>query len=121
MPRQPRLNIPGLIYHVMGRGIEGCDIFRDDEDREGFLKRLADGVNKPGGPRLYAWTLMSNNFHLLFRAGEELLSTTMRQSPVGSKPSRVRSQQLTNEETTIPFQREIEGYRRLRYGKAASN
>lgn len=41
MPRQPRLHIPGLVHHVMARGIEGSDIFRDDDDREGFLKRLA--------------------------------------------------------------------------------
>jgi len=27
MPRQPKLSIPVLIHHVMGRGIEGCDIF----------------------------------------------------------------------------------------------
>jgi putative transposase len=83
MPRQPRLNISGLVHHVMGRGIEGCDIYRDDDDREGFLKRLADGVSKPGGPRLYAWALMPNHFHLLLRSGEELLSTTMRRLMTG--------------------------------------
>ena len=83
MPRQPRLNIPGLVHHVMARGIEGCDIFRDDDDRQAFLKRLADGVSKPGGPRLYAWTLMSNHFHLLLRVGEESLSATMRRLMTG--------------------------------------
>lgn len=83
MPRQPRLHIPGLVHHVMARGIEGSDIFRDDDDREGFLKRLADGVNKPGGPRLYAWTLMTNHFHLLLRAGEAPLSSTMRRLMTG--------------------------------------
>ena len=69
MPRQPRLDRPGLVHHVMARGIEGRDLFRDDDDREGFLKRLADGVSKPGGPQLYAWALMSNHFHLLLRGG----------------------------------------------------
>lgn len=83
MPRQPRLHVPGLIYHVMGRGIEGCKIFRDDNDREGFLKRLADGIGKPGGPRLYAWALLSNHFHLLLRSGGENLSTTMRRLMTG--------------------------------------
>jgi putative transposase len=47
MPRQLRLNIPGLVYHVMARGIEGRDIFRNDDDREGFLNRIADVVSKP--------------------------------------------------------------------------
>lgn len=49
--------IPGLVHHVMARGIEGRDIFRDDDDRQRFLQRLADEVGKPGGPRLYAWAL----------------------------------------------------------------
>jgi len=83
MPRQPRLNVPGLVYHVMGRGIEGRDIFRDDDDRESFLKRLADGVGKPGSPCLYAWALLSNHFHLLLRTGDELLSPMMRRLMTG--------------------------------------
>lgn len=83
MPRQPRLNIPGLIHHVMARGIEGRDIFCDDADREGFLNRLADVVRKPGGPRLYAWTLMSTHFHFLLQSGEGLLSPMMRRLMTG--------------------------------------
>ena len=83
MPRQPRLDIPGLVHHVMARGIEGRDLFRDDNDREGFLKRLADGVSKPGGPQLYAWALMSNHFHLLLRGGEGCLSPMMRRLMTG--------------------------------------
>lgn len=83
MPRQPRLDIPGLVHHVMARGIEGQDLFRDDDDREGFLKRLADGVSKPGGPQLYAWALMSNHFHLLLRGGAGCLSPMMRRLLTG--------------------------------------
>jgi len=41
MPRKPRLDAPGVLHHVMGRGIEGTDIFRDNTDRNDFLKRLA--------------------------------------------------------------------------------
>ena len=48
----------------MARGIEGWDIFRDDAVREGFLKRLGDLANKPGGPRLYAWALLPSHCHL---------------------------------------------------------
>lgn len=36
MPRQPRLNFPGLFYHVIVRGIERRAIFRDTWD---YLKR----------------------------------------------------------------------------------
>ena len=83
MPRQPRLDMPGLVHHVMARGIEGRDLFRDDDDREGFLTRLAGGVNKPGGPQLYAWALMPNHFHLLLRGGEGCLSPMMRRLMTG--------------------------------------
>ncbi len=41
MPRQARLDAPGTLHHVMGRGIEGNDIFRVKKDREDFLDRLA--------------------------------------------------------------------------------
>jgi hypothetical protein len=34
MPRQARLDAPGVLHHVMARGIEQCSIFRDDRDRE---------------------------------------------------------------------------------------
>lgn len=83
MPRQPRLDVPGLVHHVMARGIEGRDLFRDDDDREGFLARLADGVGSPGGPQLYAWALMSNHFHLLLRGGDGGLSPMMRRLMTG--------------------------------------
>jgi len=41
MPRQPRLDAPGLLQHVMARGIERRKLFRDDKDRKAFLDRLA--------------------------------------------------------------------------------
>jgi REP element-mobilizing transposase RayT len=69
MPRGPRLDVEGAVHHVMVRGIERCDIFRDDEDRGQLLERLA-----VLGPRLdlaiYAWSLMTNHFHLLVRSGK---------------------------------------------------
>ena len=58
MPRQARLDIPGLVHHVMARGIEGRKIFKDNNDRELFLKRLADIFSDSGAPTLYAWALI---------------------------------------------------------------
>ena len=34
MPRQARLDAPGILHHVMIRGIEGVKIFHDDVVRE---------------------------------------------------------------------------------------
>ena len=41
MPRQPRLDAPGLLQHVMARGIERRKLFRDDKDRACYVERLA--------------------------------------------------------------------------------
>jgi len=46
MPRQPRLDAPGLLQHVMARGIERREIFKDDKDRKSFLDRLAVILDK---------------------------------------------------------------------------
>jgi putative transposase len=48
MPRQARLDAPGTLQHVMVRGIAGEKIFRDDQDREGFLTRIETMVPKTG-------------------------------------------------------------------------
>lgn len=83
MPRQARLDIPGLVHHVMARGIEGRDIFCSSKDREEFLQRLADITAANGGPSLYAWALMSNHFHLLIRPEKMHLSSIMRRLMTG--------------------------------------
>jgi REP element-mobilizing transposase RayT len=83
MPRQARLDVPGLVYHVMSRGIEGRDIFLGNKDREQFLERLSEITACKGGPTLYAWALMSNHFHLLVRSGDTHLSTAMQKLMTG--------------------------------------
>ncbi len=41
MPRIARLDAPGVLHHIMIRGIERRKIFRNDKDREDFLDRLS--------------------------------------------------------------------------------
>ena len=82
MPRQPRLDLPGLLQHVIARGIERRSIFDDDRDRERFVERLGDVVTA-GGARLYAWCLLSNHFHLVLRAGDRPLAWIMRRLMTG--------------------------------------
>ena len=40
MPRLARLDAPGILHHVMGRGIERKEIFFNDTDRSDFIDRL---------------------------------------------------------------------------------
>ncbi|MBW1717526.1 MAG: transposase [Deltaproteobacteria bacterium] len=82
MPRQPRLDAPGVLQHVMARGIERRKIFRDDQDRNAFLERLAVVLDETQ-TQCYAWTLIPNHFHLLLRTGLTPLSQVMRRLMTG--------------------------------------
>jgi putative transposase len=82
MPRQPRLDAPGALHHVMGRGIDGIKIFSNRKDREDFLERLAD-LCRADALSVYAWALISNHFHLLLRTVNQPLSNSMRKLLTG--------------------------------------
>jgi REP element-mobilizing transposase RayT len=64
MPRGPRLDVPGVIQHVMTRGIERRRIFENADDYEDLLRRL-DRVPVESGGSCPAWTLMPNHVHLV--------------------------------------------------------
>ena len=61
MPRQPRLDTPGALHHVMARGIERKRIFKNRFDKEDFLKRLAELCDAES-LAVYAWVLMPNHY-----------------------------------------------------------
>jgi REP element-mobilizing transposase RayT len=82
MPRKPRMDAPGTLHHVMGRGIERAKIFRNRKDREDFLGRLAD-LCRDENLIVYAWALMPNHFHILARTGRQPLSSSMRRLLTG--------------------------------------
>jgi putative transposase len=82
MPRQPRLDAPGALHHVMGRGIDGVTIFRNKKDREDFLERLAD-LCRANALSVYAWAFMENHVHILVRTGNQALSKSMRKLLTG--------------------------------------
>ena len=77
MARKARLTVPGAVHHIMARGIEGRDIFCDDEDRSFFLSLLSEGISR-NRYRCYAWVLMNNHYHILIRVNEQPLSGLMR-------------------------------------------
>ena len=77
MPRQARLDVPGALHHIMVRGISKTDIFGDDQDRTRFLERLGVTVME-GQCTVYAWSLMTNHVHILFKSGKQGISSVMR-------------------------------------------
>jgi len=77
MPRQARLDIPGALHHIMVRGINRSAIFKDNQDKVLFLDRLSQNISEDHCS-IYAWVLMDNHIHLLFRSGEQGISAVMR-------------------------------------------
>jgi putative transposase len=82
MPREARLDAPGVLHHIIIRGIERRNIFRDDKDYGNLLERL-NKLLPETKTACYAWALMPNHAHFLFRTGDVGLSTLMRRLLTG--------------------------------------
>ena len=82
MPRSSRIDAPGLLHHVMIRGIEKRAIFRDDKDRDDFMNRLSELLPQTQ-TQCFAWVLMRNHVHLLLRSGNVGISQLMRRLLTG--------------------------------------
>jgi REP element-mobilizing transposase RayT len=82
MPRLPRIDAPGVIHHVIIRGIEKRAIFQDKTDYEDFLKRV-EALIPETQTRCYAWVLMTNHAHFLFRCGPKGLPNLMQRLLTG--------------------------------------
>ena len=82
MPRIARLDTPGLLHHIMIRGIERRKIFNDDKDRKNFIERLSILLPETK-TQCYAWSFLSNHAHFLFRSGPQGIATLMRRLLTG--------------------------------------
>ena len=82
MPRHARLDIPGVLQHVIVRGIEKRRIFLDNKDRWLFFDRFSNLLLETNTDCL-AWALLSNHIHLLLRPNTFKLSTFMRRLLTG--------------------------------------
>ncbi|MEI7983139.1 MAG: hypothetical protein WCI71_15925, partial [Bacteroidota bacterium] len=55
----------GKYYHIYNRGIDGCDLFREQTNYEFFLNLYDKHIQEIADT--YAFVLMKNHFHLLVR------------------------------------------------------
>ena len=76
MPRQARIDAPGAFHHIICRGIEKRNIFRDNTDRNRFLERLGFVLQETDTP-CFGWALIPNHFHLLLKTGKEPIAQVM--------------------------------------------
>jgi REP-associated tyrosine transposase len=77
MARKLRVEYAGAIYHVMNRGDRREPIFKDDGDRQCFMKILAECCAKTDW-QAHAWCLMPNHFHLVINTPKSNLVSGMK-------------------------------------------
>ena len=82
MPRLARLDAPGVLHHIMIKGIERRKIFQSNKDREDFLERL-ETLLPETKTTCYAWAFMPNHAHFLLRTGSVPLANLMRRLLTG--------------------------------------
>ena len=77
MPRESRKRSESGVYHIMLRGINRQQVFKDDEDYRRFLETL-EKYREECDYILYGDCLMPNHGHLALREGKQPLETIMR-------------------------------------------
>lgn len=82
MPRQSRIDATGAVHHIIVRGIGRSNLFESSADHDHFIERFGDVVQETQ-TLCYAWSLMTNHFHLLLRTGQTPISTVMRRLLTG--------------------------------------
>ncbi len=73
MARSLRLVYPNAVYHVYARGNRKDRIFFEDRDRQVFLEKLEESLERYS-MICYAYCLMNNHYHLLIRTPEANIS-----------------------------------------------
>jgi REP element-mobilizing transposase RayT len=76
MARAWRIEYEGALYHVLSRGNEQRAIVIDNEDRRLFLDTMAQMAQR-FELDIFAYVLMDNHYHLLFRTRRANLSKSM--------------------------------------------
>lgn len=76
----------GQFYHIYNRGINGCNLFYENENYEYFLHLHDKYISVVADT--FAWVLMKNHFHFLVRIKKDVEIPYMIKTPEGlSDPS----------------------------------
>ncbi|MBU2509011.1 MAG: transposase [Patescibacteria group bacterium] len=78
MPRPPRIEYPGALYHITSRGNEKKNIYTYDQDRMTFLDILHDATDEYNWI-CHAYCLLNNHYHILIETPDANLSAGMKQ------------------------------------------
>ena len=67
MPRQARLILDNVCYHIITRGNQKQATFRDEEDYGRYLRLVARYKEKYRF-KVYGWCLMNNHVHMVLES-----------------------------------------------------
>ena len=70
MPRRGRCVLSEVPCHITQRGVNRCETFSTDDDRQTYLRLLRDNLGD-AEVRLLAWCVMGNHVHLIAVPGRE--------------------------------------------------
>jgi putative transposase len=70
MGRAPRITEPGVAYHLLNRRVMRLAIFEKTGDYAAFEEVLTESLERADAPRLLAYCLMPNHWHLVVSAGQ---------------------------------------------------
>ncbi len=93
MPRGPRIEYPGAIYHVINRGNYRSDVFGTAGSAKRFVETLQETVQRFEW-ELGAYVVMRNHFHLALRTPHPNLSAGMQwlQATFATRFNRMRGE-----------------------------
>ena len=93
MPRGPRIEYPGAIFHVINRGNYRSDVFGTEGSAKRFVETLQETVQRFEW-ELGAYVVMRNHFHLAVRTPHPNLSVGMQwlQATFATRFNRMRSE-----------------------------
>ena len=77
LPRVARKKGESGIYHIIIRGINRKEIFKENQDFQRFIE-IIEKYKSICGYLLYTYCLMDNHVHLLLKEGKEPIGNTMR-------------------------------------------
>lgn len=77
MPRIARVLNDKHIYHIMLRGNNKEAVFKNDEDKKEILK-IMTAKKQQGKYYLYAYCVMDNHIHLIFKEGSDSISRSIK-------------------------------------------
>ncbi len=76
--RRARVTYKGAFHHAMNRGYNGTPIFKEDEDKETFLRLLRE-ISEKLRIRILCYCIMDNHYHIILQNSSGKMSKFFKQ------------------------------------------